>query len=428
MWFPVCGLILAAISTASAGRFTGFCHAVDMREGKVTRTRELKQGGGLVISAKKQYDLANGVLLTRSWPQGEDPWTFSPKPEKIDRFFVTDGCILCEAGSKLYVLDESSGAMTCEAAIPDMFGLWDTSIREDENRGFVCFVSYTTNSVRVMAVSLKTGNTLWSTEYDSLPVHIYEFTEPRPCMPYCLTGRIMRFWTSPTLWIIDPKTGRKQHDVSFPGDRRNWLTWFLCDENTLVTAIRTFRPDDEKDCGRDIVRGIDIESGKLLWQEDTNTQTHSACAVDGKRITVVDGKTLRLLKNRTGKDEWAITIEGWAISMHSDQKGVHYLKTDKCLYKVDTERGDIYWKAATSSNGDLALGPSGLFDSRVLMSDRGKDRTAQIYLRKLNRDTATVENEIEIQKYAGNFDKISVTIRVVDEQLVNVFVSFITLE
>ena len=104
------------------------------------------------------------------------------------------------------------------------------------------------------------------------------------------------------------------------------------------------------------------------------------------------------------------------------------MKTDKCLYKVDTERGDIYWKAATSSNGDLALGPSGLFDSRVLMSDRGKDRTAQIYLRKLNRDTATVENEIEIQKYAGNFDKISVTIRVVDEQLVNVFVSFITLE
>lgn len=449
-------LPLVCCLVVGGGRSEDFCLAVDVPQGKIVRSLGDMAALRTKICGTTSYELTEDKLVASGWPQGQHLWTFSPKTGRIATYVVTGSAVLCDCGKTIYVLDKASGAVTLTIAVPEGFEYWSEALIDPvhvsthvqpgahrDGRLFtywlrkwrlgslpdpgerLVFRSRGSRPFALTAMSAKTGERLWEKTYSNLPGHPNYYR-----WPYCnVSGGVLGLWCWPTLWVIDLADGERRQVVSLPNVT---LRWCHFDERTLVVATATATGEADKS-GRYAdtytLQGIDMASGKRLWQENEMPPATFLGPLDATRIALGTEGTLRVIDPRTGKDQWPplkLPASGSPINLVVAKQNLAYLATSERLYRIDLGKGTVDWHIPATIQSELVLHPAGLLHCRVVFSrSEGKPAT-QVSLVRRNPETGAVESETEIHKYLRHHDSVGACLENVDQRLVTIAVNFYT--
>ncbi|HDZ11179.1 MAG TPA: hypothetical protein ENH53_03125 [Bacteroidetes bacterium] len=128
------------------------------------------------------------------------------------------------------------------------------------------------------------------------------------------------------------------------------------------------------------VVAVDGDSGKIIWEKELQTQSHSSPNLIQNDLVFGDDRgKLRALKPDSGDSLWTASLEGIIRAMPvGDEKRIYIGTTQGNFYALDLETGKIAWKFSVNAGifQNAAIAPEGVF----LAANNG-------FLYKLTRDS-----------------------------------------
>ncbi len=345
---------------------------------------------------------SSGITLLWEYEAGDNIYSSS--------IVMDDVIFIASEDNHVYALNKASGAVVWDFEVPG--DVWSFSLMGGDGRLFI-----STKGGTLYAIDVSSGNMIWSKNLGIDTVHIPLLKDGKLYVPttYVWFGLPANVEGKAKLFVLDPATGSLLWE--FESDNYILITP-LIDGNTLYLSgswsggnvnqgghMRIYSLDlasceagscttnwtYESEDGlpkkvsyyggvvsyapyKDYLRGVDANTGELLWSYYTENWVNTYNAYGGVIYFTSANNKLHAIDHVTGEIVWIYKIPGpafnYAVAEPQFYDGVLYFLSisDARIFAIDMQAGSLLW--ASDETGFSNPHQGGIFSDMVFIMNK----------------------------------------------------------